>query len=407
MVKNFDVIIIGGGAAGFFSAINIAEQNPRLSVAILERGQEVLSKVRISGGGRCNVTHSCFDIERLVEFYPRGGKELRSAFHQFSCINTIEWFKNHGVELKTESDGRIFPTSNSSSTIVNCFLKYSEKFKIQVLKEENLQSVLKESIGWKIQTTKNIYTSPKLIFATGNNPKIWKLLQQLGHTIINPVPSLFTFKIKDPRINDLPGISVSASIRIKNTKISASGALLITHWGMSGPSVLKLSSIGARILAEKDYKFSIQVNFLNNSNESEVEYLFIELKNKEGKKLVFQKSPIVAIPNRLWNNIAIASGIDSQCRWGDLSKIQLQKLSNQLVCAEFVVDGKNTFKDEFVTAGGVDLKEVNFKSMESKLHQNLYFAGEVLNIDAFTGGFNFQNAWTGAFIAANFISNYK
>ncbi|UQD55885.1 NAD(P)/FAD-dependent oxidoreductase [Flavobacterium sp. K5-23] len=402
MNQNFDIIIVGGGAAGFFTAINIVEKNPKLKVAILERGSEVLQKVRISGGGRCNVTHACFEPNELVKFYPRGEKELRGPFHQFCSGDTIEWFEKHGVELKIEADGRMFPVSNSSQTIIDCFLTATTKLGIQVLTGQSVQSIFKKENVWKIETQSENYIAEKLILATGSNPKIWDMLQTYGHAIVSPVPSLFTFNIKDSRIKELPGVAAQVTVKVKDTKLESTGPLLITHWGMSGPAILKLSAWGARTLFEKNYQFTIFVNWLNDMESAETEKILKDLKQEHAKKAVSKKSPF-DFPNRLWESLVLASGIEVETKWADLTKIQLQNLVNQLTNATFQVNGKSTFKEEFVTAGGIDLKEINFKTMESKLHENLYFAGEIVNIDAITGGFNFQNAWTSGFILANGI----
>lgn len=402
MNQNFDIIIVGGGAAGFFTAINIVEKNPKLKVAILERGAEVLQKVRISGGGRCNVTHACFEPNELVKFYPRGEKELRGPFHQFCSGDTIEWFEKHGVELKIEADGRMFPVSNSSQTIIDCFLKATQKLDIAVLTAQSVQSIYKKEHVWKIETQTENYLSEKLILATGSNPKVWEMLQNFGHAVVSPVPSLFTFNIKDSRIKELPGVAADVTVTVKNTKLTSTGPLLITHWGMSGPAILKLSAWGARILHDKNYQFTIFVNWLNDEDTADVEKKLKDLKQEHAKKSVSKKSPF-ELTNRLWESLVLASGIEEETKWADLSKTQLQNLANQLTKGIFQVNGKSTFKEEFVTAGGIDLKEINFKTMESKLHQNLYFAGEIVNIDAITGGFNFQNAWTSGFIVANSI----
>jgi predicted Rossmann fold flavoprotein len=406
MNQNFDIIIVGGGAAGFFTAINIVEKNPKLKVAILERGAEVLQKVRISGGGRCNVTHACFEPNELVKFYPRGEKELRGSFHQFCSGDTIEWFEKHGVELKIEADGRMFPVSNSSQTIIDCFLKATQKLGIAVLTGQSVQSIFNPEVSgenvWKIETQSENYLAEKLILATGSNPKVWEMLQIFGHAVVSPVPSLFTFNIKDSRIKELPGVAAQVTVKVKDTKLTSTGPLLITHWGMSGPAILKLSAWGARILHDKNYQFTIFVNWLNDADKEDVEKKLKELKQEHAKKSVSKKSPF-EITNRLWESLVLASGIEVETKWADLSKTQLQNLANQLTNATFQVNGKSTFKEEFVTAGGIDLKEINFKTMESKLHKNLYFAGEIVNIDAITGGFNFQNAWTSGFIVANAI----
>lgn len=407
MNQNFDIIIVGGGAAGFFTAINIVEKNPKLKVAILERGKSVLEKVRISGGGRCNVTHACFVPNDLVKFYPRGEKELRGPFHQFCSGDTIEWFEKHGVELKIEDDGRMFPVSNSSQTIIDCLMNATKKLGITVLLGQSVQSIFRSENFWKVETHSETFACQKIIMTTGSNPKIWEMLEKLGHTIVNPVPSLFTFNIKDARIKDLMGVSALATVKVKDTKLSASGPLLITHWGMSGPGILRLSAWGARILHDKNYQFTIVVNWLNDVDFDEAMEILKELKQEHAKKAVCKKSPF-EFPNRLWESFVLASGIDASTalgmtKWADLSKNQLQNLANQLTNAHFQVNGKSTFKEEFVTAGGIDLKEVNFKTMESKLLPDLYFAGEIVNIDAITGGFNFQNAWTSGFIVSESI----
>jgi predicted Rossmann fold flavoprotein len=403
MNSNFDIIIVGGGAAGFFTAINTVEKNPKLKVAILERGKTVLEKVRISGGGRCNVTHACFIPNDLVKFYPRGEKELRGPFHQFCSGDTIEWFERHGVELKIEEDGRMFPTSDNSQTIIDCFLSATQKLGIQIITGQSVQSIFKAENYWKVETNHETFACEKLIMTTGSNPKIWDMLTELGHNIVSPVPSLFTFNIKDSRIKDLMGLSAFAKVKVKGSKLEASGPLLITHWGMSGPGILRLSAWGARELFDKNYQFTLQVNWLNEVTVEEVMDTLKELKQEHAKKTVSKKSPF-EFPNRLWESLVIASEIDSERKWADLSKKQLTDIANQLTNGEFQVNGKSTFKEEFVTAGGIDLKEINFKTMESKLHENLFFAGEIVNIDAITGGFNFQNAWTSGFIVAQSVT---
>jgi len=402
MISKYDIVIVGGGAAGFFTAINIVEKNPSYKVAILERGKEVLTKVKVSGGGRCNVTHACFVPNDLVKYYPRGEKELRGPFHQFCSGDTIEWFEKHGVELKIEEDGRMFPVSNSSQTIIDCFTHTAKKLGIDVLTGQSVQSLFKGDNYWKIETNVATYSCQKIVLATGSNPKIWDLLSEIGHTIITPVPSLFTFNIKDKRIKDLMGVSAVASVKVKNSKLEASGPLLITHWGMSGPGILRLSAWGARELADRKYQFAIEVNWLNEITLEEAEERLKELKLEHSKKAVSKKSPF-EFPNRLWESLVFASEISEETNWADLTKKQLQNLALQLTKGEFQVNGKSTFKEEFVTAGGIDLKEINFKTMESKIHDNLFFAGEIINVDAITGGFNFQNAWTGGFIVAEAI----
>ena len=400
MNSKYDILIVGGGAAGFFTAINIVEKNPKLKVAILERGKSVLEKVRISGGGRCNVTHACFVPNELVKNYPRGEKELRGPFSQFCSGDTIEWFEKHGVELKIEDDGRMFPVSNSSQTIIDCFITATNKLGIDVLTSQSVQSIFKSSDYWKVESNTETFACKNLILATGSNPKIWELLSQIGHSVISPVPSLFTFNCKDNRIKDLMGLSCFASVKVKNTKLESSGPLLITHWGFSGPGILRLSAWGAIELFKKNYQFMLQVNWLNEVDFDSCLEILKELKLEHAKKAVSKKAPF-DMPNRLWESLVLASKITTDKIWADLSKQDLTNLANQLTNCEFQINGKSTFKEEFVTAGGIDLKEINFKTMQSKLHENLFFAGEIVNVDAITGGFNFQNAWTSGFIVAN------
>ena len=396
-----NVIIIGGGAAGYFTAINAKENNPELDIIILEKGKDVLQKVKISGGGRCNVTHACFEPKELVKFYPRGEKELLGPFHQFMTGDTFEWFDNRGVPLKIEDDNRVFPEANTSQAIIDCFQKAVEKLKIKVFTNHGVNSVSRQENKWIINTKSQVFEADKLVIAAGSSKKVWQLCESLDHAIIAPVPSLFTFNINDKRLLDLLGISVpNATVKISNTKLEASGPLLITHWGMSGPAVLKLSAFGARILADKNYQYNVEVNWVSRPT-AKVLNVLLNLKKKEPRKTVILKSPFTEISKRLWERFVVASEIQSTQNWADLNNNQLENLANQLTKGVFNANGRTTFKDEFVTAGGIDLKEINFKRFESKKHKNLFFVGEVLNIDAVTGGFNFQNAWTGGYICAN------
>ena len=396
-----NVIIIGGGAAGYFTAINAKENNPELEIIILEKGKDVLQKVKISGGGRCNVTHACFEPKELVKFYPRGEKELLGPFHQFMTGDTFEWFDNKGVPLKIEDDNRVFPEANTSQAIIDCFQKLVEKLKIKVFTNHGVNSVSHQENKWIINTKSQVFEADKLVIAAGSSKKVWQLCESLDHAIIAPVPSLFTFNINDKRLLDLLGTSVpNATVKISNTKLEASGPLLITHWGMSGPAVLKLSAFGARILADKNYQYNVEVNWVSRPT-AKVLNVLLNLKKKEPRKTVILKSPFTEISKRLWERFVVASEIQSTQNWADLNNNQLENLANQLTKGVFNANGRTTFKDEFVTAGGIDLKEINFKRFESKKHKNLFFVGEVLNIDAVTGGFNFQNAWTGGYICAN------
>lgn len=423
----YDVLIIGGGAAGFYAAIHIAEADPNLKVAILERGKEVLGKVKVSGGGRCNVTHAEFDPKELVKNYPRGQKELLGPFHSYCSGDTVAFFEERGIPLKIEPDGRMFPQSNSSQTIIDCLVGEAERLGVQVLRNSSVTDIVPIESGpelpeggWSVESIRNTYRTKKLLVATGSNPKIWKLLEGLGHTITPPVPSLFTFNIQDDRIANIPGVSTDARVTVFTKKtiaagqtpslknsfnsalLESEGPLLVTHWGMSGPAILKLSAWGAQLLNDCHYKFKIWVNWLPDYHTEGIMQLLLKVKDVESKKTVL-RTHAVELPKRLWANLVKASGIAEDIKWADVSNNQLQDLAVQLTKCEFFVDGKSTFKEEFVTAGGVDLKEINFKTYESKILLNLYFAGEVMDVDAITGGFNFQSAWTGAYIAAKGI----
>ncbi|WP_298782450.1 NAD(P)/FAD-dependent oxidoreductase [uncultured Polaribacter sp.] len=398
------IVIIGGGAAGYFTAINAKENNPDLDITILEKGKDVLQKVKISGGGRCNVTHACFEPKELVKFYPRGEKELLGPFHQFMTGDTFEWFDNRNVPLKIEDDNRVFPEVNTSQAIIDCFQKAVDNLGIKVLTNHGVNSVYQQENEWVINTKEQVFKADKLVIAAGSSKKIWELCETLDHSVIEPVPSLFTFNINDKRLVDLLGISVpNATVNIVGTKLEAFGPLLITHWGMSGPAILKLSAFGARILADKNYQYNVEVNWLSRPTDKVLNVL-LNLKKKEPRKTVILKSPFSEISKRLWERFVIASEINNNQNWADLNNNQLENLAKQLTKGIFNANGRTTFKDEFVTAGGVDLKEINFKRFESKKHKNLFFVGEVLNIDAVTGGFNFQNAWTGGYICAKALA---
>lgn len=398
------VIIIGGGAAGFFAAITIAETNPNLEVIILEKGNKILQKVKISGGGRCNVTHACFTPKELVEFYPRGKKELLGPFHQFMTDDTMEWFENRGVPLKIEEDNRVFPESNASQSIIDCLTESAKKAGVILELNQNVESIENKDTQFIIKTSTQEFIADKLLIASGSNPKIWDLISKLGHKIVSPVPSLFTFNISDNRIKEIPGVvALKATVSLIDSKLETSGPLLITHWGLSGPAVLKLSAFGALFLADKNYQYDVKVNWLSKSFDTVLHKLKI-LKRENPKKQIIVKTVFKDIPKRLWENLVLAAKIKQDQRWADVSNKQLDSLANQLTNSTFNAYGKTTFKEEFVTAGGVDLKEINFKRFESKIHKNLFFAGEVLNIDAVTGGFNFQNAWTGGYIVGKAIS---
>ena len=397
------IIIIGGGAAGFFAAITAAEAHPKADIIILERGQDVLQKVKISGGGRCNVTHACFMPRELAKNYPRGERELMSPFSKFAAGDTIEWFEKRGVDLKIEEDGRMFPVSDDSQTIVDCLMNTATRRGVKILRGYRVDDLALDALGkWQISTPERRFQADKVMLATGSSTAVWSLLERLGHTIVKPVPSLFTFNIKDERLKDLLGISVpNAVVSVENEKLSETGPLLITHWGVSGPAILRLSAWGARVLNKRNYHFTIKINWTNNYTFKDVEDTLNDCKSNLYPKKYVSNTPQYELPNRLWQRLIAASEISETMRWADLSKRHIQNLANQITQGIYEVRGKSTFKEEFVTAGGVRLDEVNFKTFESKLLPNLYFAGEVLDIDAITGGFNFQAAWSGAWTAGN------
>ena len=369
----------------------------------------MLQKVKVSGGGRCNVTHNCFDPKELVKNYPRGGKALLGPFHKFSPADTVAWFERRGVKLKTEADGRMFPITDNSETIIHCLTQAAREAGVKVLTGKNVAQIEPPGNpdsyrGWQVKTQAGeVFFAEKIMVATGSSPRIWQLLEGLGHRIVPPVPSLFTFNIKDARIQDLPGVSVPrASVVFRNLgdfgKLKTIAPLLITHWGMSGPAILKLSAWGARALHEVGYRFEIEVNWLENKTLHEVATELADAKLTFAKKAVEVQCPF-DLPFRLWKNLMLSLQLPPAIRWADLKKEHLQQLARELSAGVFQVNGKSTFKEEFVTAGGIDLDEVDFRRFESKIQPGLFLAGEVLDIDAVTGGFNFQAAWTGGWLA--------
>ncbi len=396
------IIVIGGGAAGYFGAIAAAEANPASQIMILERGAEVLGKVRISGGGRCNLTHNCPNPQDLIKFYPRGSRELLGPFHRFGPTDTIAWFGQRGVATKTESDGRMFPVTDDSGTIVHCLQENALKLGIRVRTQVSVSEIIPPETTdatWTVKSGDDVFSADKLLLTSGSNPRVWDMLAGLGHRIIAPVPSLFTFQIHHPILEGLSGISVPlAQVQIEGRKLQAAGPLLITHKGVSGPAVLRLSAWGARDLAEVNHQFSLKINWLGEKSATQALEMLHAQKRIEAKKAVANACPF-DLPNRLWKQLVTSAEIPETTKWADLNKTSLQALHLFVSQTTLPVSGKNTFKEEFVTAGGVDLKEVDFKRFESKIHPGLFFAGEVLNIDAITGGFNFQAAWTGGWIA--------
>ncbi len=422
------IIVIGGGAAGFFGAIAAVEINGQDSqitsqVTLIETGRP-LAKVRISGGGRCNVTHACFESNLLIQNYPRGGNALRGAFSRFQPKQTIAWFESRGVKLKTEADGRIFPVSDNSETIVQCLIYRAESLGVEIRTGVAVRSVIKDKLKDEFLvelSSGEFLTCDRLLLATGSHPSGYEIARNLGHEIIKPLPSLFTFNIPDIRLEGLAGVSAEV-VKIKlldssvvpfnkssnkksDLNLEQTGAVLITHWGLSGPAVLKLSSWGARVLGDRQYQAQIQINWLPKFTIEEVRSLLISAKSELAQRLIHGHCVFLEIPKRLWQSFVIVNSIDSSLRWADISKKQLNQLLTELTQGQYAIAGKGAFKEEFVTCGGVNLKEVEFKTMESRKCPNLFFAGEILDIDGVTGGFNFQSAWTTGWLAGQAMGN--
>jgi predicted Rossmann fold flavoprotein len=406
-MKKNRLIVVGGGAAGFFCAINAARLSPTLEVVIVEKTSKLLSKVRVSGGGRCNVTHACFSIAEMIKKYPRGASFLKKAFHHFFTTDTIAWFKDRGVELKTESDGRMFPSSNSSQTIVDCLMQEANRYGVEILMNKEVKAVNKVNDSFELLFSNDTTLAANfLCIASGGYPKStqFEWLHQIGHTIEAPVPSLFTFNMPGNPINALMGISVErVQVKIMGSKLAEEGPLLITHWGMSGPAILKLSAWGARELAAKNWQFGMVVNWLPAYNEQTLKDKFQLIRFDIAAQKISNRNPFL-LPQRLWEYLLQQSGVNENSRWADLPAKEQNKLIKNICAQEFSVNGKTTFKEEFVTSGGIALEEVEHASMQSKIAPGLFFAGEVLNVDGVTGGFNFQNAWTTGWIAAKAIA---
>lgn len=399
MSKKKSIIIIGGGAAGFFAAINAKKNNSDACVIIIEKNAALLSKVLVSGGGRCNVTHACFDPTLLSKNYPRGGKELIGPFNKFQPKDTVKWFETRGVPLKKEDDGRMFPVTDNSQSIIDCLLNECHKLKVEILTTKKVESIQKETSGFSIQMKdQNTFFADRLILATGSGSMGHKWAKELGHIIQAPVPSLFTFNIPNFHLKELSGISFKdVFVQIKGTKLTQRGPLLITHFGLSGPSILKLSAWGARALFDKKYDFEVQVNWIPDYSLNEVIEKLQSLK-KEFPSKTLSGNNIFKLPKKFWK--LLLDKIDTK-RLNDLSSKEVNLLAQKLCVSVFHIKGKTTHKEEFVTCGGVSLKEINFQKMESKICPNLFFAGEILDIDGITGGFNFQNAWTTGLIAGS------
>ncbi|MCA6362015.1 MAG: NAD(P)/FAD-dependent oxidoreductase [Bacteroidetes bacterium] len=397
------LVVIGGGAAGFFAAVNAARLNPALRVVLLEKTDKLLSKVRVSGGGRCNVTHACFDNRELAQRYPRGSRELLSAFSRFSVSETIGWFAARGVELKVEDDGRMFPITDNSETIAACLLREAEATGVEIKRKTEVHQIEHTDAGFALHIAGGgTIHAQQLIVAAGGHAKAsaYAFLQQTGHSLVPPVPSLFTFNMPGNPVTQLMGVSSQhAVVTAKDTVLHEEGPVLITHWGMSGPAVLRTSAWGARLLADKQYKFTARLSWLPaHSHESLTEWLRLQ-RTTQPRQLIRNGIPH-PLPRRLWEFLLAKCGIPDNHTWADMSNTQLRTLTGVLLSDEYPVSGKTTFKEEFVTAGGVALHEIDFKTMQSRRISGLYFAGEVLDIDGITGGFNFQAAWTTAWIAA-------
>lgn len=400
------LVVIGGGAAGFFCAINAARLNPSLHVVILEKSAKLLSKVKISGGGRCNVSHACSSINDMLRNYPRGASFLKKSFHQFFVDDTINWFADRGVYLKTEADGRMFPDTDDSQTIINCFLQEASKYGVEVVLKSSVKRIESKEGQFLLHLENETLTSDYVCIACGGFSKDeqFNWIVDCGHTITSPVPSLFTFNIKDSELNKLMGISVpDVNIKINNTKLTQSGPLLITHWGLSGPAVLKLSAWGARDLAESNYDFTITINWLPDYNENSLLEKFRMVRFEKGSSKIYNYT-LDHLPARLWHYFLHKASINEATRWAELPSKEQNLLAKIICTAQYNIKGKTTFKEEFVTAGGVSLNEIDPATMQSRVVKNLYFSGEIMDIDGVTGGFNFQSAWTTSLVAASALA---
>lgn len=401
------LIVIGGGAAGFFCAVNAARLNPLLKVIVIEKSNKLLSKVKVSGGGRCNVTHACFDIGEMSRNYPRGANFVKKTFHHFFTTDTIKWFDERGVTLKTEEDGRMFPVSNTSETIIRCILKEASTYNVAIMLNAEVKKLEKTQEKFHVELSDHRQLNADYVcVASGGYPKssMFDWLKETGHTIEEPVPSLFTFNLPGHPIRELMGISAeNVKVKIQQSKLAESGAVLITHWGLSGPAVLKLSAWGARELAKLNYEFTISINWLPELNEQTLKERFLQIRNENASQRIKGRN-MHGLPGRLWDFLATQSGVTETIRWAEMPSVVQNKFIKHLCNYELQVKGKTTFKEEFVTAGGINLSEIDYNTMMSKKVSNLYFVGEVMDVDGVTGGFNFQHAWTSGFIAAKSIA---
>ncbi|HQQ99110.1 MAG TPA: NAD(P)/FAD-dependent oxidoreductase [Cyclobacteriaceae bacterium] len=397
----YDLLVVGGGAAGFFGALETAACNPGAKIIILEKTNQLLAKVRISGGGRCNVTHHCFEPTPLSRHYPRGQRELKQLFRIFQASDTVRWFEEHGVSLKTEPDGRMFPVSNSSQQILDCFLREAERSNIEIKLMSGVEEVMHQGKIFKVRCSSGtVYETSKILVAQGGHPRpdAYQWIQKLGHRIVPPIPSLFTFNDPSRQFTELMGVAVQdAIVKITGTKFEARGPVLITHWGLSGPAVIRLSAWAAQHLHDVGYDFQAMVNWAGDQTETSLREAFQA--QREGKKKVIT-NPLFGLPQRLWEKLCGMAEVNLSLSWPEMPAKTQNRLMEYIIRCPFAFRGKTTFKEEFVTCGGVDLGELNPATLESKFIPGLYFAGEVLNIDGETGGFNFQAAWTTAFVAA-------
>jgi predicted Rossmann fold flavoprotein len=403
----YDLVVVGGGAAGFFGAIQAAERRPDLRIIILEKTTKLLSKVRVSGGGRCNVTHACFNPFELADHYPRGSKQLKQLFKRFHAQQMVDWLEARGVELKAESDKRMFPRTNSSETIIACFLDQARRKDIKIELDREVIEVVKTSEFFEIKCRGSEYRGHNVLIASGGNPKTssYSWIQKIGHTLVPPIPSLFTFNDSEKDFVELMGVAVpNATVRIATTKFIQTGPVLITHWGLSGPAVIKLSAWAAQWLHEQEYQFTALINWLGLVSEDQARGMLTDLKKSRLKQRI-RSNPPGAMPIRLWEKFCDKAEVEHVRPWGEISNRAMNKLLEFLIRCPFNIKGKTTFKEEFVTCGGVSLDEIDIETMGSKLLKGIYFAGEVINIDGETGGFNFQSAWTTAFVAAQSIAN--
>lgn len=406
-MKNNRFVVVGGGAAGFFAAIHAKAACPDMTVSILEAAPKVLGKVKISGGGRCNVTHACFDVDTLVQNYPRNARALKGVFSRFAPRDTVHWFESHGVSLKTEADGRMFPVTDESQTIIDCLVRTATDLGIQIHRETPVSAIEKTASGFRIEAKGRSWEAESVLIATGSSPKAYRWLKDFGHQMIDPVPSLFTFEISDPRLEGLAGISfpmVKGRLDLPGEKpVLQEGPLLITHWGLSGPLILRLSAWGARGLHQAGYRAEVMIDFLPDHPVETLQQDCLRHKSEHAKKFIANECPW-PLPKRFWERLVESEDIPPNCPWGEVPNKSLNRLAETLKRCTFHISGKGVFKEEFVTAGGVPLKEINTQTMESRQVPGLYLAGEIIDVDGLTGGFNFQNAWSTGWIAGTSVA---